>query len=207
MLTKDVRKSALIEFSGDEEVNDTGYLEFVDIRETESGLLRPAMGNYGMSALGTVAYVMPSDINWHRVPSASGGYTLHIASNADLAIVVSHTVGLRRKTDPYLLIGEQSLCEDSAAVFQFITADLDLLVELQDLYDGALCCSSCGFNYITNGPEIDPSTGDYRAPCIRCNINFAIRMNAWIEEWRRYDDEFDAERLEKRIADFKATGE
>lgn len=206
-LSTDVRKSALMEFTRDCEEDDTGYLEFVEIRYTEPGLLRPIMGNFDLSALGTVAYVMPSDIEWRRVPAAEGGYLLHIASNADLAIVVSHTVGLRRKSDPYLLIGEQSLRENSAAVFEFVDADLDLLIELQDAYGDSLRCPCCGFDYVTNGPELDPATGDYREPCAGCNITFAIRMSGWIEEWRAWDKEDAADRLEQRIADFKATGE
>lgn len=210
VLEKDVRKAVLVEFTPfDESDDDKGYVEFPEIRYIDPGLMRPIMGNYDLSALGTVAYTLPSipsDICWRRVPTPSGGYKFHIESDANLQVVVSHTVGLRRKTQPYLLIGDQTLHEDSAATFEFVDADFELLLELQEEYEGNLMCPCCGYNYITNGPETDPMTGDYKEPCAGCHIAFATKMAAWIERWREADAEEAAERLERRISDFKKSG-
>ena len=207
VLEKDVRKAILVEFSPfDEDDDDMGYVEFPEIRYIDPGLMRPIMGNHDLSALGTVAYTLPSDICWRRIPSPSGGYTLHIESDHTHAVVVSHTVGLRRKTQPYLLLGDQTLREGSAAVFEFVDADFELLLELQDEYEGNFMCPCCGYNYITNGPETDPLTGDYKEPCAGCHIAFATKMAAWIESWRESDAEEAADRMERRISDFKKSG-
>lgn len=211
LLEKDVRKAALIEFSPfDETDDDRGYVEFPEIRFLDPGLMRPIMGNHDLSALGTVAYTLPSipsDICWRRIQTSSGGYKLQIDSDHTHAVVVSHTVGLRRKMQPYLLIGDQTLREDSAAVFEFVYADFETLLELQEEYDGNLMCACCGYNYITNGPgETDPSTGTFKEPCAGCHIAFATKMVAWIEEWHAYAAEDAAERLERRISDFKKSG-
>ena len=206
VLEKDVRKAALVEFTAyDEDDGDMGYVEFPEIRYVDPGLMRPIYGNHDLSPLGTVGRVLPSDIFWRRIPSASGGYTLHIESDHTHAAVVSHTVGLLRKKQPYLLLGDQKEREGSAAVFEFVDTDFETLLELQEEYGGNLMCSCCGYNYITNGPETDMS-GDYREPCVGCHIAFATKMEEWIQECREADAEEAEERLERRISNYKKSG-
>ena len=74
-----------------------------------------------------------------------------------------------------------------------------LLVELRKKYDGKLCCSSCGFNYVTNGPVEDPRTYEWKEPCVSCHPVFIEQMRVWIKNAREWEEQESDERLQARI--------
>lgn len=84
------------------------YVEFTDISYTEPCLLRPRLNPSAdmPTQLGTVvAGLTPTPITWVRKPTAGDTtFTLHLASDPDQTVIVSHSAGILPKKEPYLLI-------------------------------------------------------------------------------------------------------
>lgn len=88
------------------------YVELTDIHNEEPGLLRPRMPPCKdmPTQLGTVvAGTTPTPIMWVRKPAAADDtYTLHLATDPDQSVIVSHTAGILPKKDPYLMVDTEA---------------------------------------------------------------------------------------------------
>jgi hypothetical protein len=126
ILTRDQNDAAIVEFTAapSTDAPDAFYVEFVEIRDTEPGLMRPRIAPTALpTELGTIPYPTavgrPCPLSWVKAPTTADPdiYTLHIAEEPAQTVFISHAAGFSLKRPPYLLISPAVPTDYPAAEF------------------------------------------------------------------------------------------